>query len=292
MSYMYIMSSNNFDIGEFDLDTLVTDKDGAPMCPRIALIAPSGSGKSFVMKAIMDHMFKCGVGCGTVIAPTSKMNKFYEEFVPESFIHHVYDGSIIQNFLNRQSYLIDLNNDRKKMGKKPTNDLSYLIMDDCMSSKHLWLKDPNILAIFNEGRHYKISPFMLSMQYSVSIQPELRSNFDFIFLLAEGKYSNRRKLFDHYAGVFPNFDLFDQVFGQTTDDYGCMVINNRLNSSDICKKVKWFKAKIPKPFVIGSKRVLKYNKDNFDEDHSKRKGVVDLMTMCGTRKQIIKVTKI
>ena len=60
-----------------------------------------------------------------------------------------------------------------------------------MSSKHLWLKDPNMLAIFNEGRHYQLT-FILSMQYSLGIQPELRSNFDFVFLLGEDFINNRK----------------------------------------------------------------------------------------------------
>ena len=51
-----------------------------------------------------------------------------------------------------------------------------------MSSKHLWLKDPSVLSIFNEGRHYQLT-FILAMQYSLGIQPELRSNFDYVFLL-------------------------------------------------------------------------------------------------------------
>ena len=104
-----------------------------------------------------------------------------------------------------------------------------------MSSKHLWLKDPNVLSIFNEGRHYQLT-FILSMQYSLGIQPELRSNFDYVFLLGEDFINNRRKLYEHYAGMFPSRELFDQVFMQVTDNYGVMVINNRLRSNDIRKK--------------------------------------------------------
>ena len=33
--------------------------------------------------------------------------------------------------------------------------------------------------------------------------------------------------------MFPTRDIFEQVFLQVTDNYGCMVINNRLRSSDI-----------------------------------------------------------
>ena len=82
------------------------------------------------------------------------------------------------------------------------------------------------------------------MQYSLGIQPELRSNFDFVFLLGEDFINNRKKLYEHYAGMFPTRDIFEQVFLQVTDNYGCMVINNRLRSSDIKLKVLGLRQKI------------------------------------------------
>jgi hypothetical protein len=92
-------------------------------------------------------------------------------------------------------------------------------MDDCMSSKGTWVNDPNILELFFNGRHHHIS-FILTMQYSVGIPPEMRSNFDYIFLLAEDIISNRKRLYEHYAGMFPTFDIFQQVFTAITEDYG------------------------------------------------------------------------
>ena len=29
--------------------------------------------------------------------------------------------------------------------------------------------------------------------------------------------------------MFPSFDIFQQVFSEVTEDYGCMVINNRVH---------------------------------------------------------------
>ena len=294
------MATNNYDFGDqsvqlekFDLNNLAYNDKGEFVNPRIAIIAKSGSGKSYVIRSIMHFMHNIGVSCGTVIAPTDKMNKFYEEFVPEMFINHEYRPETIQEFMNRQRMIIDKNTERKKKGKKPVDPRAYLIMDDCMSSKHLWLKDPLILSIFNEGRHFQISPFILSMQYSIGIGPELRNNFDFVFLLGEDTYSSRRKLHEHYAGIFKTFDLFDQVFTQVTDEYGCMVLNNRLRSTDIKKKVFWFKAKVPKDFKIGCRSLIKYNRKYYDEDHDKHQNNVDFASLGGNRrKQIIKVTKV
>ena len=63
------------------------------------MIAPSGSGKSWIVSNILCEMKD--IPCGTVIAPTDKMNKFYDEFIPSSFIHHEYKPEIIPKILGR-----------------------------------------------------------------------------------------------------------------------------------------------------------------------------------------------
>jgi hypothetical protein len=241
--------------------------------PRIACIAKSGSGKSWVVRDLLYNMRD--IPCGVVIAPTDKLTGFYNDFFPPTFIHHQYQSEIIPKVLQRQMIIIEKNKKRIKEGKKIIDPRCFLIMDDCMSSKHLWLKDPNILSIFNEGRHYQLT-FILTMQYSLGIQPELRSNFDYIFLLGEDFHNNKKKLYDHYAGMFPSYDSFQQVFNQVTDNYGCMVINNRLRTSDITKKVFWYKAKeIVEPFAIGVKKFKKFHDKFFDPEFYKKPLVFD-----------------
>lgn len=287
------MSTKNYNVGsgalqlkEFDLKTLVYNEDGKFLNPRIAMIAKSGSGKSWVVRDIMYHMRT--IPCGTVIAPTDKMTKFYNEFVPPAFTHHEYVETIIPRVLSRQKKMLQQNEDRVKKGKKPVDPRTFLIMDDCMSSKHLWLKDPNVLAIFNEGRHYQLT-FILTMQYSLGIQPELRSNFDYIFLLGEDMLNNRKKLYDHYAGMFPTQDIFNQVFTQVTENFGCMVINNRIKSMDITKKVFWYRADKTPKFIIGREEFINWNKENFDEDYDKKEQILDLNSFCSRRKTSIQV---
>ena len=145
-----------------------------------------------------------------------------------------------------------------------------------------------VLSIFNEGRHFQLS-FILTMQYSLGIQPELRSNFDFIFLLGEDMISNRKRLYEHYAGMFPNKDIFDQVFLQVTQNYGCMVINNRVRSTDLKKKVFWYRAKKTPIFTVGCPRFIKWNEERFDEEYDKKEQVLDLNAFCTRRKANITV---
>ena len=228
-----VYDGNVLELKRFDMRKLAYDKNREAKNPRIAVIAKSGSGKSWVVRDILYYLYD--IPCGTIIAPTDKMTKFYDDFFPPAFIYHEYKTNIIPKLLQRQRMILDKNVQRKKNRKKLIDPRSILLMDDCMSSKHLWLKDPNMLSIFNEGRHYQLT-FILTMQYCLGIQPELRSNFDFIFMLGEDFVNNRKKLYEHYAGMFPSRDVFEQVFQQVTNNYGCMVIDNRLRTTDIKKK--------------------------------------------------------
>ena len=44
----------------------------------------------------------------------------------------------------------------------------------------------------------------------MGIPPVLRSNVDYVFILRENNTGNRRRIYEQYAGVFPNFDVFNE----------------------------------------------------------------------------------
>lgn len=266
------------------MNSLVYDKNKEFLNPRIAIIAKSGSGKSWVIRDILNYIKD--IPCGTIIAPTDTMNGFYNDFFPQSFIHHKYHEDIIPNLLKRQVIILRKNEERIKNGKKPIDPRAFLIMDDCMSTKHLWKKDPNILKIFNEGRHYQLT-FIISMQYSLGLEPELRSNLDYVFLLGEDFRKNKDRLYDHYCGMFDTKHLFNQVFMQVTDDYGTMVINNRLRTNDINKKIFWYKAKNRKDFKVGCKQFEKYNNRFYDKNYDKRIPYIDLNNYDSKKNKIL-----
>ena len=234
--------------------------DMADHC-TIAMIAKRATGKSFLTREIM--FLKRNISTAIAISRTEKLNNFYSEFIPDSYIYSEYSSDILSRIYQRQAKMNEDNKKRVESNKKPKDDALMLIMDDCMSSKGTWLKDPNILELFFNGRHHHIS-FILTMQYSVGIPPEMRSNFDYVFLLAEDTFSNQKRLYEHYAGMFPTFDIFRQVFADITDNYGIMVINNRIHSKNLTDKVFWYKAKVTPTFKVGCKKFHKFHKDKYD----------------------------
>lgn len=279
-------SGDNLPIRQFKLDDMVEN-------PSIIMIAKRGSGKSWIVRAIMMHFNS--IPCGVVIAPTDRMNSFYNDFFPDSYIHYQYQSSIITKILDRQTQMIDKQQAKKKQGKN-IDPRTFIIMDDCLGDKKSWVRDAPILELLFNGRHYQIM-YILTMQFPLGITPELRSNFDYIFLLKEDFISNQKKLFDHYAGMFPNFDSFRQVFSTLTGDFGSMVIDNRRKATSPLERLFYYKAGnlSTTKCMMGGKQFRKYHENNYEPDWKKKKSAYDFVAWSNDikkKKGVINVEKL
>ena len=79
---------------------------------------------------------------------------------------------------------------------------------------------------------------------------------------------------------------------QVTDDYGTMVINNRLRTSKIRKKVFWYKAKKRENFIVGCKRYNTFHNLYFDINHDKRLPFIDFTNFGNRNKTNVIVRKL
>ena len=104
------------------------------------------------------------------------------------------------------------------------------------------------------------------MQYALGIPPNLRTNIDYIFILRENIVSNRKRLWEHYAGMFPTFEMFNQVMNQCTENYECLVVDNNAKSNKLQDQIFWYKAEPHKNFKLGSKEFWEISKDIQSDD--------------------------
>ena len=223
----------------------------------VVLIGKRDTGKSFLCKDILYHHQK--IPCGQVISGTEAANEFYSNIVPKIFIHEEFNSMIIQNILKRQKLLLD-----KMKINKNVDPRAFLILDDCLYDNS-WIRDKFVRSLFMNGRHYKIL-FILTMQYALGIPPNLRTNIDYVFILRENYVSNRKRLYEHYAGMFPTFEMFCQVMDQCTEDYECLVINNNAKSNKLVDQVFWYKADPHPPFKIGADSYWEYSANNYSDE--------------------------
>ena len=237
---------------KFDINEIKHDK-------VVVLIGKRETGKSFLVKDILYN--HSSIPVGQVISGTEAANQFYGSIVPRIFIHGEYKAEIISNMLKRQKMAIEKIN---QQGAGSIDPRAFLILDDCLYDQ-TWIKNPDVRSLFMNGRHYKIL-FILTMQYALGIPPNLRTNIDYVFILRENYVSNRKRLYEHYAGMFPTFEMFCQVMDQCTENYECLVINNNAKSNKLTDQVFWYKAEPHPPFQIGGEQFWKYSKENYTDE--------------------------
>ena len=247
----------NLALKKFDITKITSDK----VC---VFIGKRETGKSFLVKDLL--YYHRDVPIGTVISGTESANTFYGNIIPNLFIHDNYTPEIVNNSLKRQKIVIKkINKEMNAYGKTNIDPRAFLILDDCLYDQS-WIRDTNIRSLFMNGRHYKIL-FIITMQYALGIPPSLRTNIDYVFILRENYVSNRKRLYEHYAGMFPTFEIFCQVMDQCTEDYNCLVINNNAKSNKLEDQVFWYKADDHPAFKIGAQEFWEHHNSNFNDNY-------------------------
>ena len=235
---------------KFDINEIKDDK-------VVVLIGKRDTGKSFLCRDIL--YYHNDIPVGQVISGTEGANQFYSKIIPKLFIHDEFNTSIVQNIIKRQKMMMDKLNDGENCDPR-----AFLILDDCLYD-NTWSRDKWMRSVFMNGRHYKLL-FLLTMQYALGIPPNLRTNIDYIFILRENYVSNRKRLYEHYAGMFPTFEMFCQVMDQCTEDFECLVINNNAKSNKLTDQVFWYKAEPHGDFKIGAEAYWEYSKNNYSSE--------------------------
>ena len=115
-------------------------------------------------------------------------------------------------------------------------------MDDCLYDQS-WTRDKMMRLLFMNGRHWKIM-LIITMQYPLGIPPNLRTNIDYVFILREPYLTNRKRIWENYASMFPTLESFCAVMDNTTENYECLVINNNAKSNKLTDQIFGIKQKI------------------------------------------------
>lgn len=198
---------------------------------RILILGKSHTGKTTLIK---DLLRQSNVSKKTCI--TTKYDKEeYKEFIPSDCIYDEYQQETLQEIIKTQKKNI------KEKGIEHT-DNHFLVMDNCLYDNN-WTTQTEMKYMFLNSRCDKIS-LLLTMPFPSGIPLPLRSNIDYIFILRENIISNRKKIYEYYASMFPSFDVFCNVMDQCTENYECLVIHNTANSNKLEDQVFWYKANL------------------------------------------------
>jgi hypothetical protein len=231
--------------------------------PVIVMIGRRDTGKSFLVRDLL--FYHQDIPVGTVMSGTEAGNGFYAAHVPKLFIHEEYNTVLIENILRRQKTVLKQVNKEIEQHKKTTIDpRAFVILDDCLYDQS-WTRDKMMRLLFMNGRHWKIM-LIITMQYPLGIPPNLRTNIDYVFILREPYLTNRKRIWENYASMFPTLESFCGVMDQTTENYECLVINNNAKSNKLTDQIFWYKAENHPDFRLGAKEFWEISKSMGSDD--------------------------
>ncbi len=245
----------SLNLRKFDMKTIPQDA----VC---VFIGRRRTGKSTLVRDLLYH--HQNIPLGTVISGTEESNSFYGKMVPPLFIHNEFNPTILANFVKRQRLVVaKMTKDNAEGRRSNIDPRAFLILDDCMYDD-TWTRDKNILYLFLNGRHVKVF-FLITMQYPLGIQPALRTNVDYVFILREPYQSNRKRIYENYGAAFPSFEFFCQVMDQCTQNYECLVICNNTQSNKLEDAVYWYKAEMHGDFRLGAPEFWRMSSEHYSE---------------------------
>ena len=214
------------------------------------------TGKSTLLGSILyakKHIFPVGMAmCGT-----EDSNHFYSSIMPSSFVFNNYDEAQVEKFIKRQKLALE----------HVENPWAVLILDDCTDEPAIFRK-PLQQGMYKRGRHWKML-YILSLQYALDIRPSIRTNIDGTFILREPSLAVRKKLYENYAGIIPDFKLFCEIMDQITNDYTALYIHNVSGATNNWKDyVFWYKATpAPKNFKLGCDTFWDHHYQRYNEEY-------------------------
>jgi hypothetical protein len=243
----------NINLRKFDMKTIPQDA----VC---VFIGRRRTGKSTLVRDLLYHHQNLPMGC--VISGTEESNGFFKKIVPPMFIHGEYNPVILANFVKRQKLIMSrIQREEENGGKSSIDPRAFLILDDCMYDDS-WTRDLNIRYLFMNGRWLKVF-FIITMQFPLGIQPALRTNVDYVFILREPYLNNRKRIFENYGSAFPNLEVFCQIMDQCTQNYECLVVNNNTSSNKMEDTIFWYKANLHGDFKIGAPELWRQSELHF-----------------------------
>lgn len=192
-----------------------------------------------------------------VVSGSEDSNHFYGNFIPDSFIFDEYSHDIFGQAVERQKLANEY---------QVENPYCFILWDDSTDDTKLF-NHKLVQGLYKKGRHWHLL-HLLSLQYSMSIKPVIRTNLDGTFILRENQLRNRKVLFDNYCTAIPDFRDFCDIMDQVTSDYTAIFINNQVSSTKFEDCVFWYKAKneIPEDWRFGCDEYWEHHYARYDKN--------------------------
>ena len=181
----------------------------------VSLVAKRGSGKSVLLKYLVDQV-KTQFAKIYVICPTESVNGFYSSLVDEACIYDAWDEAWADALIEKMT---KANSGVAAKDKKNV----LLILDDVMSDTNFH-QSTALKKLYARGRHINIG-VIATCQYLHNLPPLCRNNCDWC-IVGQMNHKSVELLADEYLSGDLDRREFSKMYHRMTKDYGFLVINN------------------------------------------------------------------
>ena len=248
-------------IRELNLD-IITPNKLTPVSEgghKIVVIGAPKSGKTTLVTRLIYEKSSI-IPTGIVFSGTEDSNHHYKNIIPTTFVYNGFDRDVLKRFISRQ----------KIAREYLPNPWSLILLDDCTDDTTIF-NDKLMVGMYKNGRHYAML-YILSLQYSMDVKPVIRTNISGVFIFREPNIKNRKRLWENYAGIIPDFQLFCDIMDSVCNNYTALYIDNTAQTNNWQDCVFWYRAKpVPNDFKFGCDEMwsfhnARYN-PNYKEDY-------------------------
>ncbi|KAM9986750.1 hypothetical protein ACTFIY_011717 [Dictyostelium cf. discoideum] len=201
------------------------------------------SGKSYASRWILHKIAKNY--CAVYVMTKTKMNKWWQQCVPEKYIFEEWSPHIIQKIFDRNKAIIDA-------GLQKFIDTRILFILDDIIGEDSFKNDEVLKNVFILGRHYHVG-FMILTQYAYALHPLVRGNTDYVLTTLQSQNRQREAIAKDYADIVDKNAFYELLDNNTTDNHLLVIDLSKptINVDDVFSR---FKADNPGPFRVGSEK--------------------------------------
>lgn len=162
------------------------------------------TGKTYFVRCLMKAMRRYFPE--VYVFTETKIDVEYEACVPDKFIIDKFNPDILESILDRQKQRVEA---MRKRGKNDENIYVLVVLDDCITGKHLEMHEVIRRAFFN-GRHYYMS-IIINSQDTKALGPNLRANIDFAATFPVRSERDKEAIRTNFADFLKNDRELDQL---------------------------------------------------------------------------------
>jgi energy-coupling factor transporter ATP-binding protein EcfA2 len=192
------------------------------------LLGKRNTGKTTWCRFINQHIESSRTGIVVLITQNERLKENWSHHIPKLFIFQPEDANIMSTISKCMNNAIKSCENRGISSHDNRLKLTF-ILDDVGSESSV-MNNNGLKKLASNGRHVNVTVFILA-QFLYQVPPKVRSQFEYIFMLASISQKNNKTV-NHEFAAHIEHSKFCRILQRSTENHGVLVINTTSSNAD------------------------------------------------------------